>query len=93
MLSSTLEEYSGKDDHGEHNQNCTDVIKKRKACRGRWEAFKRNREGNMGISQAVRSSQGIAECRSRKVHTELGDLPVFPKQQEREGVALGVVSG
>lgn len=92
MLNSTLEEYSEKDDHGEHNQNCTDMIKKGKACRGRWETFKRIMKETWvfpRLSGQVRVQQ---RCRSRKVHMGLGNLPVFSKQQDRQGVA-GVCPG
>lgn len=88
MLSSTLEEYSEKGDHGEHNQNCTDIIKKRKACRGVGGAFKRNHEGNMGISQAVRASQGTAEVQKQEGAYGAGRLACV-SEAERQGVAGG----
>lgn len=52
MPSSTLEDYSEKDDYGEHNQHCTEAIKKQKDFPEEG-AFKKNLEENTSIFQAI----------------------------------------
>lgn len=53
--------------------------------------FKRNREGNMGISQAVRLSQGTAEVQKQEGAYGAGRLACVPKAARQTGRGRGYV--
>lgn len=67
------------------------MIKKRKACRGVGGAFKRNHERNMGISQAVRASQGTAEVQKQEGACGAGRLTCVPEAARQTGCGRGCV--